>query len=118
MRGSRLVGLLSMIITRVLGSGLLAQERVKARHAAQARARNIFSEVKSRHRVRRLVSARQRASIFARDDNSSCFPSGIGDLPQYRWALCTGSGGNIRRAPVPGLVRHEREGGGFFGFGR
>src|SRR5882724_7543 len=65
-RGSRLVGLLSMIITRVLGLGLLAQERVRARHAAQARAWSTRDRLKGKRKVPRLVSARERASIFAR----------------------------------------------------
>src|SRR6185437_7195432 len=116
MRGSRLVGLLSMIITRVLGSGLLAQE-ISRKQAAQARTRIVFVAGKKKQQVPRLVSARERASTFARDDRLLWHGSCIRDLSQDRRPPGTRCGGNIGRPMVPGFVRHEREGGGFLGGG-
>jgi hypothetical protein len=57
-----------MIITRVLGSGLLEQERVRASRLTTARARKNLKHVKGKQQVPRLLSARERASMFARDD--------------------------------------------------
>src|ERR1700682_2336764 len=109
-RGSRLLGLLSMIITKVLGSGLLAQDSVAMRVTA-----NILS-LKTP-----VIPSEDRGALARRSESRDVvFVSKrslrIGDFPQYRRALCTGSGGNIRRSLVPGLVRHEREGGSFLGF--
>src|SRR5678810_348562 len=116
MRGSRLVGLLSMIITRVLGSGLLEQE-IRRKQAEQARTRIVFIASEKKQQVPRLVSARERASTFARDDRFAGHGSRIRDLSQDRRPPGSGGGRNIGRPMVPGFVGHEREGGGFLGRG-
>src|SRR6478672_2541060 len=93
-RGSRLVGLLSMIMTRVFGSGLLEQERVAASRIMKATEFKALAEVKNKHKVPRLVSARERASNFARDDGV-VWALRIRDLSQDCWALRSGRGWNI-----------------------
>src|ERR1700731_2631867 len=93
-RGSRFVGLLSMIITSVLGSGLEEQER---------------REMLMRAMSPIWTSAGRIATRLLRR------ASRIRNFPQDRWALGTGCGGNVRRPAVPGLVGQEREGGCLFG---
>src|SRR5437870_2597835 len=86
-RGSRLVGLLSMIITSVSGAGLLEQER---------------ADNSSRHR--RNVSIR-------------CRISHIRDLAQNRRAACASSGWDVGRLPMPALKGEHRKGDGFLRLG-
>src|SRR5882724_8557770 len=91
-RGSRLVGLLSMIITSVWGSGRCEHDKLRTRRRAQTVARTLC--------VKTLADSRLR----------------IGDFPQHCGIPCAGGGGNIRGALVPCLVREQGEGGGLFCF--
>src|SRR5579862_320185 len=108
-----------MIMTRVLGSGLLAQERVAARRTATDMQYSALRKIETKRKVRpgsRLVSARERAFTFARDDRFAA-ALGIRDLSQNRWPFGAGGGGNVGRSVVPRLIRQQGEGGGFFGCG-
>ena len=113
-RGSRLVGLLSMIITSVLGSGLLEQESENAR--------TTVTRTNLGHKCH--VIPREGAGALARRGESRdlgfdrALRSRIRDFPQDRRPLCPGSGRHIRRPPVPGLKRQQRECRRFLRLGR
>src|ERR1700694_2249791 len=108
-RGSRLVGLLSMIITKVSGSGLLEQESVGIRQTANV------ADARERHPTKYLFIPSEGVGALARRDGSRHLGvvctrcSRIGDLPQYRRSLGPGSGRNVGGPPIPRLIRHERE---------
>src|SRR5579863_1360588 len=103
-RGSRLVGLDSMIMTSVLGSGREEQEKSGRSSAAMA-----ASNARSLHARLDWFAPIQR---LGRDDNASR----IGNLPEDGGALGAGGGGDVGRAAMPGLVGEHGEGDGFFGF--
>src|SRR5882724_1770942 len=113
-RGSRFVGLLSMIITSVFGSGLPEQESAAARKATEASARNILNKP---------VIPSEGAGPLARRDKSRdlllarSLSLSIRDLSQDRRAPGSGGGRHIRWSPIPRLERHQRERRCFLGFG-
>src|SRR5271163_4170811 len=96
-RGSRFVGLLSMIITSVLGSGAWEHERRGSRHAA--RKNNVMGR-----------GARDRPTARVR------LASGIGNLSQDCRAFCSRGRGHVAGSSMPGLVREKGKGDGLLGF--
>src|ERR1017187_6147134 len=88
-RGSRLVGLLSMIITSVLGSGAFEQDRSGKNNAAKNN-----SELP-------ILKCTLR----------------IGNFSQDRGSFCSGCRGNIAWPPMPRFVREQSKGYGFFSLG-
>src|SRR5438552_7548698 len=101
-RGSRFVGLDSMIMTRVLGSGRCVQERSPS--TATAMIAGPANDQRPTTNDNRPVAERRRLRIryLAQD----------GRLPG------AGSRRKIRRLAMPRLVSEHREGDGFFGLGR
>src|SRR5882757_4689067 len=89
-RGSRLVGLLSIIITRVWGSVRCEQERLQPTRSVQV--------TESAIRVKRLAELR----------------SGIGDLSQHGGLLRAGGGRNVGGPLVPGFICKQGKGCGLF----
>src|SRR5271165_1733121 len=105
-RGSRFVGLLSIIITSVLGSGACEQESRGSNAAA-----NKKTLVISRRRVilRRIViltlsEPKGKDLLFACSRPVSLR---IRDLSQDRRPRCSRSRRNIARPPMPRLIRQQ-----------
>src|SRR5258708_39399990 len=90
-RGSRFVGLLSMIITRVCGSGRCEQDRLQKLRKTPVRKRTIL------------------------DTGFVKGASGIRDFSQYRRLLGAGGGRNVRGPLVPRFIREQGEGCALFG---
>src|SRR5437764_15144910 len=89
-RGSRLVGLLSMIMTRVSRSCFPPQEQSWSKNPQRNNKKHLFA---------------------------LCFLH-IRNLAQNYGPFCSGPEGNVRRQSVPVLVSEQREGYGLFGFGK
>src|ERR1700719_330487 len=106
-RGSRLVGLLSMIMTSVLGSGACEQERRDSSHTP-------IPANKSRSLKQIVILSGAKRLLLA----SFAAGSRIRDLPQYRWTFGSGCRWHIARSPMPRLISEEGEGHCLFGFGR
>src|SRR5271166_2635494 len=106
-RGSRLVGLLSMIITSVLGSGLRVQ-RVRSMKSPKTRP-VILIAVWSLQRPNEV----ERSLSFA--DPSSLLR--IAHFAQNCGSLCPSCGSNVRRHPPPRLIRQQRKSCGFLRLG-
>src|SRR6266446_1857609 len=105
-RGSRFVGLLSMIMTRVLGSEGWEQERSENSRVAATPHRIVILTL-SLPKGKDLLSPRGRASALR-----------IGNFPQNRGPLRSRCRRHIRRPSMPGLICEQGEGNGFFCFGR
>src|SRR5580698_2483820 len=97
-RGSRLVGLLSMIMTSVFGSGFEEQE-VSAKQAARINMNHAGTAV-----LTCAFAAPRRTWLH------------IGNLPENGRSFGSRGRRHIRRPPVPGLIRQQSESVRFFGF--
>src|SRR5258708_15468235 len=105
-RGSRLAGLLSMIITSVLGSVRLEQEI------------NITHDTKRRTINHRGHRGTQRSFLVDRKLlRAPLHPLwlNIRNLPQHHRFIRPGGGRNISRQPVPALKRQQGKGHSFLG---
>src|SRR5205814_10394124 len=95
-RGSRFTGLLSMIMTSVLGSGLRAQEVSKSPTTKKG-----------------TVARRIAAEPSSEKDRNCCgwvLLLHIRNLAENRRPACAGGRGDIRRLAQPGLIGEYGEG--------
>src|SRR5207244_2683848 len=99
-RGSRFVGLLSMIMTNVFGTDGWEQERSESSKA-----------IATPHRIVILSGAKDLLSLRGR-----VVVLRIGNLPQNRGPLRSRRRRHVRRPPMPGLIREHGECDGFFRF--
>src|SRR5207302_220366 len=113
-RGSRFVGLLSMIITRVSGSGLPPQ----AKRGRSEKRPDRIRAVPTHARTHPSKTAKGGAPILPLGCAPAARSSRIRNLSQYRWPLSAGRRRDIRRPTIPSFVRQQSEGSGFFCFGR
>src|SRR5690242_14796766 len=105
-RGSRLVGLLSMIMTTVAASGLLE-------HPVKAKTRPTISSA-----TNRVGTAAPGRAVAAKGGMVFTGHLCIRDLSQDDRPLRSSGRRNVRRQPLPRLIGKQGEGRGFFGVGR
>src|SRR5437879_4674050 len=120
-RGSKVVGLLSMIITSVSGSGLPPQERRGRSEKRPDRTRAVPTHART-HPSKTAKGGAPKVPKHVGIPVLGCAPaalnSRIRNLSQYRWALGAGRGRDIRCPTIPGFVCQQSEGGGFLCFRR
>src|ERR1039457_6790944 len=117
-RGSRLVGLLSIIITSVLGSGACEQERRGSTTPAVTSNRIVIVTDVCRERAQSRSFASLRRTILSCADLSCAAASRIRDLSQDRRPLRSRSRRHIAWPPMPRLMREQRKCHGLLRFRR
>src|SRR5262249_27883785 len=119
MRGSRLAGLVSMIITNVFGSEGRVQESETERGSRKSSFNNRVIRGKpglvapSGHRV--IVSVLSFFVAPTSWESATLHGRRIRNFPHLRPALCAGCGGNVPHLPVPSLMGENGEGDRLFG---